>query len=198
MRPGFLRAKRFFGSSAALNSNTGGGGAGGVFPDSGALEGGAGISLEGSTGGGVWILGGRMGSIDGARGGDRVGRFPVIDIGTLSSDGDGSDTGDLEDVVDGESEGKGGGSDGGGDVVQSLDEGRTLVPGHLVSLLEHVSSGPSGNGDEGDVDGVVTGVLQEEGGLLLDFLVSGLSPVGGGVVHLVDGNDHLLNTEGVG
>ena len=64
-----------------------------MFPDSGALEGGAGISLEGSTGGGVWILGGRMGSIDGARGGDRVGRFPVIDIGTLSSDGDGSFSG---------------------------------------------------------------------------------------------------------
>jgi len=41
-----------------------------------------------------------------------------------------------------------------------------------------------------------TDFLDEVGGFLDDFLVSGFGPLGG--VHLVDGNDELLDTKSVG
>jgi hypothetical protein len=44
--------------------------------------------------------------------------------------------------------------------------------------------------------GVEADLLDETGGLLDDLLVTGLGPLGG--VHLVDGNDELLDTKGVG
>jgi hypothetical protein len=44
--------------------------------------------------------------------------------------------------------------------------------------------------------GVVSDLLDEVGGLLDDLLVTVLGPLGG--VHLVDGDDELLNTKGVG
>ena len=62
--------------------------------------------------------------------------------------------------------------------------------------LEHVVSVPSGNGDEGNSVRVVSDLLQESGHLLLDFLISVLRVLGLSAVHLVDGNDHLLDTEG--
>ena len=55
---------------------------------------------------------------------------------------------------------------------------------------------PSGDGDESDVLGVVADLLDEGGGLLDDLLVTVLGPLGG--VHLVDGDDELLDTQGVG
>jgi hypothetical protein len=44
--------------------------------------------------------------------------------------------------------------------------------------------------------GVEADLLDETGGLLDDLLVTGLGPLGG--VHLVDGNDELLDTKSVG
>ena len=57
---------------------------------------------------------------------------------------------------------------------------------------------PSGDGDEGNSDGVVADLLDEVLDLLLDFLEPGLAVGGLGRVHLVASNDELLDTKGVG
>ena len=57
---------------------------------------------------------------------------------------------------------------------------------------------PSGDGDEGNSDGVVSDLLDEVLDLLLDLLEPGLAVGRLGGVHLVASNDELLDTEGVG
>ena len=74
----------------------------------------------------------------------------------------------------------------------------SLVPGHLVRGVDHVVSVPSRDGDEGDSHGVVTDLLDKVGHLLLDLLKPGLAVGRLGGVHLVTGNDELLDTKGVG
>ena len=120
------------------------------------------------------------------------------DTGLDSSDWDGSDSGDLVDVVNWESERELSWSGWDWEVVQSTEEGWALVPWELVSLLLHVGTGPSGNWDEWNLIWLVAGVLQEDLGLRNDFVESLLRVVGGRMVHLVDGNNHFLDTEGVG
>mmetsp|Transcript_31388 Transcript_31388/g.76910 ORF Transcript_31388/g.76910 Transcript_31388/m.76910 type:complete len:304 (-) Transcript_31388:34-945(-) len=87
-------------------------------------------------------------------------------------------------------------------VVQGLEEARSLVPGGKRvtrrGLLEEVVTGPSRRRDDGHLVWLVANLLEVEGHFLLDFLVAVLGPVDGFVVHLVAGNDHLLDTEGVG
>jgi len=82
--------------------------------------------------------------------------------------------------------------------VQSFKERWSLVPWEVGGLLQHVVSVPSGNWDEWDLLWVVTDRLQETGDILLDFVVSGFGPVDRLVVHLVGADDHLLDTEGEG
>ena len=55
---------------------------------------------------------------------------------------------------------------------------------------------PSRDGDESDSLGVVSNLLDEVGCLLDDFLVPRFGPFGG--VHLVDSDDELFDTQGVG
>ena len=55
---------------------------------------------------------------------------------------------------------------------------------------------PAGDGDEGNRLGVVSDLLDESGSLLDDLVEAVLGPLAG--VHLVDGNDELLDTEGEG
>jgi hypothetical protein len=76
-----------------------------------------------------------------------------------SSDGDRSDTTDLVDILEGESEGFVSGSFGGDDSVQSFKKSHSFVPGEVVGSLHHVITVPSGNGDEGDVGGVISNFL---------------------------------------
>ena len=57
---------------------------------------------------------------------------------------------------------------------------------------------PSGDGDEGNSDGVVSNLLDEVLDLLLDLLKPGLAVWRLSRVHLVASNDELLDTEGVG
>ena len=57
---------------------------------------------------------------------------------------------------------------------------------------------PSGDGNEWDGIAVVADLLQEAADLFLDLLVAGLRVLGLSAVHLVDGNDHLLHSEGEG
>jgi hypothetical protein len=72
----------------------------------------------------------------------------------------------------------------------------TLVPGAVGRLVDHVVTVEARDGDESDGLWVVADLLDEGGGLLDDLLVTVLGPLGG--VHLVDGDDELLDTEGVG
>lgn len=55
---------------------------------------------------------------------------------------------------------------------------------------------PSGDGNEGNVLGVESDLLDEVGGFTDDLLVTGFGVLGG--IHLVDGDDELTNTEGEG
>ena len=72
----------------------------------------------------------------------------------------------------------------------------TLVPWAVRGVVDHVVTVEAGDGDEGNVLGVVADLLDEGGGLLDDLLEAGLRPLGG--IHLVDGDNELLDTEGVG
>lgn len=137
-------------------------------------------------------LGGNSGGSEGD------GNTGLQDSSLDTTDGDRSDTSDLVDILQGDSEGLVRGSLGLGDRVEGLEEGRSLPPGHVLRLLEHVVSVPSRDGDEGDLLGVVSDLLDERLDLSLDFLETGLRVVGRLLVHLVDQNDELLDTEGVG
>jgi len=78
-----------------------------------------------------------------------------------------------------------------------LEERGTLVPGHVGRWFDHVVSVPSRDGDEVDLFGVVSDLLDELRDFLLDLVESGLAKAHRLVVHLVDGNDELLDTQGV-
>lgn len=127
--------------------------------------------------------------------------------GLDTADGHRANTTDLVDILEGKTEGLVGGTGRRVDGVNGLEESLTgglglglllptLVPGAVGGNLDHVVTVETGDGDEGNVLGVVADLLDETGGLLDDLLVTGLRPLGG--VHLVDGNDELLDTEGVG
>merc|ERR1719239_971535 len=73
-----------------------------------------------------------------------------------------------------------------------------LVPGHVGGSLNHVVTVPSRDWHESNGSRVVTDLLDESGHLLLNFLEPGLGVGGLGGVHLVDGHDELLHTQGVG
>merc|ERR1712062_316087 len=103
-----------------------------------------------------------------------------------------------------------GGPAGGDDGVESLKEGHAvglaflplnvpaLVPGHVGRGLDHVVAVPPGDGHEGNGSWVVANLLDEARHLLLDLLEPGLGVGRLGGVHLVDGDDQLLDTKGVG
>mmetsp|Transcript_27945 Transcript_27945/g.32873 ORF Transcript_27945/g.32873 Transcript_27945/m.32873 type:complete len:284 (+) Transcript_27945:509-1360(+) len=113
-----------------------------------------------------------------------------------TSDGHSSDTTDLVHILKGKTKGLVSGALGGVHVVKGIKKGRSLVPGHLVGLLEHVITDPTGDGNETDLGGLVTNLLQVGRNLLLDIVVTSLGVVAR--VHLVKGDDHLLDTEGEG
>lgn len=71
-----------------------------------------------------------------------------------------------------------------------------LVPWAVAGGINHVVTVEARDWHEWDVLGVVADLLDEVGGLLDDLVEALLGPLGG--VHLVDGDDELLDTEGVG
>ena len=73
-----------------------------------------------------------------------------------------------------------------------------LVPGHDGRGCDHVVAVPAGDGHEGDGGRVVSDLLDEALDLLMDLLEPGLGAGRLCGVHLVDGHDDLLDTEGVG
>lgn len=144
------------------------------------------------------------GDTSGGEGDDHTG---LDDTGLNTTYGDRANTADLVHILEGETEGLIGGTGRGVNVVNGLEEGLAsdlalgvllpaLVPRAVGGWLNHVVAVETGDGDEGDVLGVVADLLDEVGGLLDDLLVTGLLPASG--VHLVDGDDELLHTESVG
>jgi len=131
------------------------------------------------------------------------------DAGLDSADWHSSDTADLVDVLEWESEWSVGWSLWWDDAVESLEESLTrllaallgllvptLVPGHVGGWLDHVVSVPAGDWHESDGLWIVTDLLDVVADLLHDLLESGLGVLWLGVVHLVDTDDELLDTEG--
>jgi len=131
--------------------------------------------------------------------------------GFNSADGYCSNTTNLVDVLEWESEGLSGGSGWWDDGVESLKEGESallfglsflvlalagpsFVPFHVIRLLDHVVSVPSRDGDESDRLGVVTDLLDVVADFLDDFVVSGLGVFWLGGVHLVDSDDELFHS----
>jgi len=145
------------------------------------------------------------GDVGGSEGNNHAG---LEDTSLDTADGDSSDTTDLVHILKGKTEGLVGGALGLLNGVDGLEEGLAgslatldlllpaLVPGAVAGGLKHVVTVEAGDGDEGNGLGVVADLLDEVGGLLDDFLETGLRPLGG--VHLVDGDDELLDTQGVG
>jgi len=113
-----------------------------------------------------------------------------------SADGYCSDTTDLVDVLEGKSEGLLCRSLGGFKSIKGLYEDGSLVPRGVGGLLEHVVSVETRDRDEGDGISLVTYLLEVINKFLLDFVVSFFREVNGLLVHLVEADDHLLNTEG--
>lgn len=113
-----------------------------------------------------------------------------------TTDGDGTDTTNLVDILKGKTEGLVRRTLGDLQVVQGFEESGALVPGGVGGGLHHVVTVPARDGDEGDVLDLVTSTLQEVGDFLLDFVVTSLGEVDRLVVHLVDSDDHLTDTQG--
>jgi hypothetical protein len=130
------------------------------------------------------------------RGSEGDGHSWFEDTGLDSSDGHSTDTRDLVDILEWESEWLVHGSLGGLKLIESLVEGLAFVPFHVVGLLDHVVTVPSGDRDELDFLDLVTDFFKVRGDLNLDLVESGLTIFDSGGVHLVDTDDHLLDTEG--
>jgi len=122
------------------------------------------------------------GDVHGREGHDHSG---LEDTSLNTTDGDGTNTTDLVDVLEGETEGLVNRALGGLNLVECLKESGALVPAHLVGALNHVVTVPAGDGDEVDLLGVVTDLLEVVGHVGLDLKVTLLGVVGGLVIHLV-------------
>merc|ERR1712002_4556 len=122
-----------------------------------------------------------------------------------------SNTSDLVDILEWETERLVCGSLWWGDVVQSFDQGLardllvfafqtfpSLVPRHVGGGFHHVVTAPSGNGDVRYSLGVVSDLLQVGTDFLDDFVETVFGVFWFSGVHLVDGDNHLLDTEGEG
>jgi len=115
-----------------------------------------------------------------------------------SSDWDCSNTSNLVDILEWESEWLLRWSLWWVEVVKSSEESWSLVPWHVRGWLKHVVSLPTGDWDEWHGVDLVSDLLEVGGELRLDLIVSLLAVLDGGVVHLVDSNNHLLDSHGLG
>jgi len=145
------------------------------------------------------------GDVGWGKGDDHTG---LDDTSLNTTDRHRSDTRDLVDILEGKTERLVGGTgrwvDGVNGFEQSLARGLaslglllpTLVPRAVGRDVDHVVAVEPGDGDERNGLGVVADLLDEVGSLLDDFVETFLGPLGG--VHLVDGDDELLDTQSVG
>lgn len=130
------------------------------------------------------------------------------DTGLDSADWHCPDTRDLVDILERETEWLVGGSRRWVDSVNGLEKGLsgglaslglllpTLVPWAVAGVVNHVVTVEARDWHEGDSLWVVSDLLDEVGCLLDDLVESVLGPFGG--VHLVDSDNELLDTQGIG
>jgi len=147
------------------------------------------------------------GDVDGGEGSEHAG---LDDTGLNSADWHSSNTTDLVDILEGKSEWLAGRSRWWDDGVEGFEHslagelalldflGPSLVPLHVGGLLNHVVSVPSRDWDEGNGLGVESNLFDVVGNFRSDFSESLLAVWWLSGVHLVDSNDELLDTEGVG
>jgi hypothetical protein len=145
------------------------------------------------------------GDTSGGEGDDHTG---LDDTGLNTTDWHRANTANLVDILKRKTEGLVSGTRRWVNGIDSLKKGLagglaslglllpTLVPWAVGGVVNHVVTVESGDGNESDRLGVVADLLDEVGGLLDDLLETGLGPLGG--VHLVDGDDKLLDTKSVG
>jgi hypothetical protein len=144
------------------------------------------------------------GHVGGSKGNDHAG---LDDTSLDTADGNCANTADLVDILERKTEGLVGGALGGLNGVNGLEKSLTgglasslglllpsLVPGAVGGGLQHVVAVETGDGDEGNLLGVVANLLDEVADLLDNLQVTSLGPLVG--VHLVEGNNELLDTEG--
>jgi hypothetical protein len=123
-----------------------------------------------------------------------------------TADGNRADTRDLVHILEWETEWlisrSGRRIDGVNGLEESLASGLglglllpALVPWCIGRNVDHVVTVEAGNGDERNGLGVVADLLDEVGSLLDNFVESLFGPFGG--VHLVDGDNELLDAKGV-
>jgi hypothetical protein len=145
------------------------------------------------------------GDTSGSEGDDHTG---LDDTSLNTTDGNRANTANLVDILKRKTEGLVGRTGRRVDGIDSLKEGLAgglaslglllpaLVPRAVGGVVDHVVTVEARDGNESDSLGVVSDLLDEVGSLLDDLLETGLGPLGG--VHLVDGDDELLDTESVG
>jgi len=118
-----------------------------------------------------------------------------------AANGDGANTGDGVDILDGEAEGFIEGFFRLDDLIEGFKDGRAVIPGHVGRFFAEVIAGPTGGGDEEVVEFNVEFALDHLEDVLdvgFDFLKAVLGPGGRSVIHLVDANDELGDAEGGG
>jgi len=131
------------------------------------------------------------------------------DTGLDTADWNSSDTTNLVHVLEWETERLVGWTGWGLDAVNGIQEGLagnlalglglllpSLIPGAVAGDIDHVVTVEARDWDERNTLGVVSDLLDKVGDFLDDFLITGFGPAVG--VHLVEGNDELLDTEGEG
>jgi len=145
------------------------------------------------------------GDTSGGEGDDHTG---LDDTGLDTTDWHRANTTNLVDILKRKTKGLIGRTSRWVNGINSLEEGLasrlaslglllpTLVPWAVGGVVDHVVTVESRDGNESDGLWVVSDLLDEVGGLLDDFLETSLRPLGG--VHLVDGDNELLDTESVG
>jgi len=128
--------------------------------------------------------------------GEGDGHTWLEETGLDSADWDRTNTRDLVNILEWESEWLVHWSLWSLKLIESLVESLALEPFHVVGLLDHVVTVPSGDWDELDLLDLVTDLSEVGGDLSLDLFESLLRVLDGWGVHLVDADDHLLDTEG--
>jgi len=116
------------------------------------------------------------------------------DTGFDSTDWNSSDTRDLVDILEWESEWLQYWSLWWLDGIKSFEEEWSFIPWHVVGLFDHVITNPSGNWDEWNSFDLVTNLFKIKSDLSFDFVISFFLVVSTLGVHLVAADDHLLDS----
>lgn len=144
------------------------------------------------------------GDISRSEGHDHTG---LDDTSLDTSNGHRSNTTDLVNILEGKTKRLVSGAGWRVDSINGLEKGLAgglglglllpaLVPWAVGGVVDHVVTVETRDGDEGNSLGVVSNLLDEVGGFLDDLVEAILGPLGG--VHLVDSDDQLLDTQGIG